>query len=51
MWYGHAVSVSISEALNRRMRWVRHVERMGKMESEYIITVGKPEGKRLIGHK
>jgi hypothetical protein len=34
---------------SRRMRWAGHVERMGEMKNVYKISVGKPEGKRLLG--
>jgi hypothetical protein len=30
-----------------RMRWAGHVARMGR--SAYTVSVGKPEGKRLLG--
>jgi hypothetical protein len=30
---------------SRRMRWVRHVARMGENRTVYRISVGKPEGK------
>jgi len=33
---------------SRRMRWVRHVARMGEERGVYRILVGKPEGKRLV---
>jgi hypothetical protein len=33
---------------SRRMRWARHVARMGAINA-YKITVVKPEGKRLAG--
>jgi hypothetical protein len=29
----------------RRIRWARHVTRMGEMKNAYNILVGKPEGK------
>jgi hypothetical protein len=32
---------------SRRMRWIRHVARMGR--NSYRILVGKPEGKRPLG--
>jgi hypothetical protein len=32
-----------------RMRWARHVARMGKKRNAYRILVGKPEGKRPLG--
>jgi hypothetical protein len=32
---------------SRRMRWARHVVRIGK--KAYRILVGKPEGKRPVG--
>jgi hypothetical protein len=31
---------------SRRMRWVGHVARAGKMRNAYKILVGIPEGKR-----
>jgi hypothetical protein len=30
---------------SRRMRWARHVARMGAKKNAYRILVGKPEGK------
>jgi hypothetical protein len=30
---------------SRRMRWARHVARMGEKRNAYRILVGKPEGK------
>jgi hypothetical protein len=32
----------------RRMRWARHVARMGEMRNMYKILVGKPKGKRPL---
>jgi hypothetical protein len=32
----------------RRMRWVGHVARMGKVRDAYNILVGKPEGRRPL---
>jgi hypothetical protein len=34
---------------SRRMRWARHVARMGERQNTYRILVGKPEGKRPLG--
>jgi hypothetical protein len=34
---------------SRRMRWARHVARMGEKRNAYSILVGKPEGKRPLG--
>jgi hypothetical protein len=34
---------------SRRMRWVRHVARMGEKMNVYRLMVGKPEGKRPLG--
>jgi hypothetical protein len=34
---------------SRRMRWVRHVARMGGKRNAYRILVGKPEGKIPLG--
>jgi len=35
---------------SRRMRWARHVERMGEERGVYRVKVGKPEGKRPLGN-
>jgi hypothetical protein len=32
-----------------RMRWERHVPRMGEKRNAYRILVRKPEGKRPVG--
>jgi hypothetical protein len=34
---------------SRRMRWARHVARMGEKRNVYRSLVGKPEGKRPLG--
>jgi hypothetical protein len=34
---------------SRRMRWARHVARMGEKRNVYRLLVGKPEGKRALG--
>jgi hypothetical protein len=34
---------------SRRMRWARHVARMGEKRNAYKLLVGKPEGKRPLG--
>jgi hypothetical protein len=34
---------------SRRMRWSRHVARMGEKRNAFRILVGKPEGKRPLG--
>jgi hypothetical protein len=39
----------IRQIKSRRMRWVGHVERMGKERKVYKVLMGKPEGKRPIG--
>jgi hypothetical protein len=33
---------------SRKMKWARHVARMGENRNEYRILVGKPEGKRPL---
>ena len=33
---------------SRRMRWARHVARMGERRGVYRVLVGKPEGKRPL---
>jgi hypothetical protein len=35
----------IRQIKSRRMRWVRHVARMGEGRKVYRVLVGKPEGK------
>jgi len=34
---------------SRRMRWARHVARMGERRGVYRVLMGKPEGKRPLG--
>jgi hypothetical protein len=34
---------------SRRMRWARHVARMGEGRGAYRILVGRPEGRRPLG--
>jgi hypothetical protein len=34
---------------SRRMRWARHVARMGEKRNAYRLLVGKPEGNRPLG--
>jgi len=34
---------------SRRMRWAGHVACMGEERGVYMVLVGKPEGKRLLG--
>jgi hypothetical protein len=34
---------------SRRMRWARHVARIGENRNAYRILVGKPEGRRPLG--
>jgi hypothetical protein len=34
---------------SRRMRWARHVARIGDSRGEYRVLVGKPEGKIPLG--
>ena len=34
---------------SRRIRWARHVARMGERRGVYRVLVGKPEGKRPLG--
>jgi hypothetical protein len=34
---------------SRRMRWSRHVARVGKGRGAYRILVGRPEGRRPLG--
>jgi hypothetical protein len=34
---------------SRRMRWARHVARMGEKRGAYRVLVGRPEGRRPLG--
>jgi hypothetical protein len=34
---------------SRRMRWEKHVARMGEKRNAYRILVGKPQGERSLG--
>ena len=34
---------------SRRMRWARHVARMGEEKGLYRVLVGKPEGRNHLG--
>jgi hypothetical protein len=34
---------------SKRMRWARHVARMGEKRNVYRLLVGKAEGKRSLG--
>jgi hypothetical protein len=36
----------IRQIKSKRMRWARHVERMGEERNVYKVLVGKPEGRR-----
>jgi hypothetical protein len=42
-------SPDIRQIKSRRMRWARHVARMGEERKVYKVLVGKPEGKRPLG--
>jgi hypothetical protein len=39
----------IRQIKSRRMRWARHVARMGEEREMYRVLAGKPEGKRPLG--
>jgi hypothetical protein len=39
----------IRQIKSRRVRWVRHVARMGEERKVYRVLVGRPEGKRPLG--
>jgi hypothetical protein len=38
----------IRQVKSRRMRWAGHVARVGEERKVYKVSVGKPEGKRLL---
>jgi hypothetical protein len=35
----------------RKMRWAGHVARMGEKRNAHRLLVGKPEGRRPLGHQ
>jgi hypothetical protein len=39
----------IRQIKSRRMRWARHVARLGEDRNVYRVLMGKPEGKRPLG--
>jgi hypothetical protein len=41
-------SPSIIRIIRPRIRWARHVARMGEKRNAYRLLVGKPEGKRSL---
>jgi hypothetical protein len=45
----HSLSSIVRVIKARRMRWARHVARMGEDRSAYNILVGWPEGRRPLG--
>jgi hypothetical protein len=42
-------SPNIVLVIKSRMKWARHVARMGKGRGVYRVLVGKPEGTRPLG--
>jgi hypothetical protein len=36
---------------SRRMRWARHIARMGEKRNEHRLVVRKPKGKRPLGRQ
>jgi hypothetical protein len=45
----YSLPIIVRVIKSRRMRWVRHVARMGEERGVYRVLVGKPEGKRPLG--
>jgi hypothetical protein len=39
----------IRQIKSKRMKWLRHVARVGEERKVYKVLVGKPEGKRPLG--
>jgi hypothetical protein len=44
----YSASDIIRQIKSRRMRWARHVSRMGEERNVYRVLMGKPEGKRPL---
>jgi hypothetical protein len=44
----YSLPIIIRMIKSRRMRWAKHVARMGAKMNAYRILVGKPEGKRPL---
>ena len=47
--YALYCSPNIIQEIKLRMRWVRHVARMGDRRSEHSVLVGRSEGKTSLG--
>jgi hypothetical protein len=45
----YSLSSIIKMMKSRRMRWAKHMARIGENRNAYEIFVGKPEGKRPLG--
>jgi hypothetical protein len=45
----HSSQNIIRQVKSRRMRWARHVARLGEETKVYKVLVGKSEGKRPLG--
>jgi hypothetical protein len=45
----HSLPNIVRVVKSRRMRWSRHVARMGEVSGVHRVLVGKPEGKRPLG--
>jgi hypothetical protein len=47
--YLYSLPNTVRVVKSRRMRWARHVARMGEERGVHRVLVGKPEGKESIG--
>jgi hypothetical protein len=45
----YSTSNNVQVIKSRRLRWARHVARMGEGGGVYRVLVGKPEGRRPLG--
>ena len=45
----YSLPIIVRVVKSRRMRWARHVARMGEGRGVHRVLVGKPEGRKILG--